>query len=332
MLATWRTKRNLLVVLSACLSLHGQTTQGLISGEVTNRLSHAALSGVQVDCTNAGTHHVDQATTDAHGYYALPLLSPGTYLLVAKKDGFQSGLYRLDLSISSSLTVDFDLRPLWDVWGNESYRYEHTSNDRLVNFYGLDAAVVRASGLRLFNPQATPLYSSVSYVVDREWMENVPLAGRDAYAILALQPGVSSDAPTARGLGLSVNGQRPSASNFLLDGIEANNYLLSGPLVTLPPEAVQEYRFSTNNFSAEYGRTAGFLANSNRQNRIGARNMSAPPSGADMVSSPRHVRKEPPVAEVGVTGFSSENAARQSDSNIEGRDIPRYSPRVGEAR
>ena len=29
----------------------------------------------------------------------------------------------------------------------------------------------------------------------------------------------------------------------------------------MAPEAIQEYRISTNNFSAEYGRTSGFLAN-----------------------------------------------------------------------
>ena len=29
----------------------------------------------------------------------------------------------------------------------------------------------------------------------------------------------------------------------------------------MPPEAVQEYRISTNNFSAEFGRTTGYIAN-----------------------------------------------------------------------
>src|SRR5205823_668663 len=57
------------------------------------------------------------------------------------------------------------------------------------------------------------------------------------------------------------NGQRPSSSNFLLDGIEENDQLLSGPALQLAPEMIQEYRVSTNNFSAEYGRTSGYVAN-----------------------------------------------------------------------
>src|SRR5262249_46456450 len=64
-----------------------------------------------------------------------------------------------------------------------------------------------------------------------------------------------------RGLGFSVNGQRPSASNYLLDGVENNDYLVTGPLSVATPDALQEYRVSTRNFSAEYGRTAGFVTN-----------------------------------------------------------------------
>ena len=79
--------------------------------------------------------------------------------------------------------------------------------------------------------------------------------------MLVTQPGVTSDAGTARGLGLSINGTRPTSSNFMLDGVENNNYLTTGPLTAIAPEAIQEYRISTNNFSAEYGRTAGYIAN-----------------------------------------------------------------------
>ena len=43
--------------------------------------------------------------------------------------------------------------------------------------------------------------------------------------------------------------------------LENNNYLITGPLTVVAPEAIQEYRVSTNNFSAEYGRTSGFVAN-----------------------------------------------------------------------
>ena len=109
--------------------------------------------------------------------------------------------------------------------------------------------------------RAGSLESTVSEVIDSAEIENLPLAGRDVYTMLVTLPGVTSDAATARGLGLSIDGQRPSSSNYLLDGLENNNYLTTGPLTTVAPEAVQEYRVSINNFSAEYGRTSGFVAN-----------------------------------------------------------------------
>src|SRR5262249_53226306 len=85
--------------------------------------------------------------------------------------------------------------------------------------------------------------------------------GRDVYTMLVTQPGVTADTGTARGLGLAINGQRPSSSNFMLDGLENNNYLVTGSLTPIAPEAIEEYRVSTNNFSSEDGRTSGYLAN-----------------------------------------------------------------------
>ena len=109
--------------------------------------------------------------------------------------------------------------------------------------------------------QARHIESAVSSVIDANQIEQLPLAGRDVYTMLIALPGVTADAGTSRGLGDSINGQRPSSSNYLLDGLENNNYLITGPLTAESPEMVQEYRVSTNNYSAEYGRTSGFVAN-----------------------------------------------------------------------
>ena len=81
------------------------------------------------------------------------------------------------------------------------------------------------------------------------------------------QAGVTADTTTARGLGLSINGQRPSASNFMLDGLENNNYLVTGPLSALAPEAVQEYRVSVSSFSSRVRPNSGLLGQ--RRNPFG---------------------------------------------------------------
>ena len=58
---------------------------------------------------------------------------------------------------------------------------------------------------------------------------------------------------TSRGVGYSINGQRQSGTEILLDGVE--NVSIFGAVVGeyVPIDSVQEYSIITNNFSAEYG-------------------------------------------------------------------------------
>lgn len=130
-----------------------------------------------------------------------------------------------------------------------------------MTFFGPDVDSSRSGSFEAQQGKEGALESAVSEVIEPAEINSLPLAGRDVYTMLVTLPGVTSDGATARGLGLSIDGQRPSSSNYLLDGLENNNYLTTGPLTTAAPEAVQEYRVSINNFSAEYGRTSGFVAN-----------------------------------------------------------------------
>ncbi len=110
--------------------------------------------------------------------------------------------------------------------------------------------------------QATEtLVATVSSLIDERKILELPLSGRDVYTLLALQPGVTSDSATSRGLGFSVHGQRVASSNFLLDGVDNNDLLVTGPSASVSADAVKEYRMATNNFAAEYGRSSGFIAN-----------------------------------------------------------------------
>ncbi len=102
----------------------------------------------------------------------------------------------------------------------------------IVTFFGPDVDASRTGSFEANQGRRVPLETTVSSVIRSSDIADLPLAGRDAYTMLVTQPGVSSDGATARGLGLAANGQRPSASNFMLDGLENNNYLITGPLVT----------------------------------------------------------------------------------------------------
>ena len=250
-------------ILSGVIAPAGaQTTQSLIAGRAVDRSTNLAIAGVRVRCVGADGNPAGEALTDFRGFYTLPLISPGTYRLVAEKAGYQAYLVeQVELAVASRLSADVTLRPLDDVWGEKSRQYVYSRDERVVNFYATDLEKVQPTDVSIHTFESGTLYTGQSYVVDSRELAQLPLAGRDVYSMLAYLPGVTADTAGARGLALSANGQRPSASNFLLDGVEFNNYLVTGNLIPMTPDTVQEYRVSISNFSAEYGRTSGYLAN-----------------------------------------------------------------------
>jgi Carboxypeptidase regulatory-like domain/TonB-dependent Receptor Plug Domain len=240
-----------------------QTTEGLIAGRIADSISGRPVADSTVACFNAATNTLVTARTDPAGVYYLPLLPPGSYRVRATAAGYQTQeLQDLELAVAGRIEIDFRLRPLNDIWEAGEYRsYFLPGEKTIIPFFGPDLDESHSLLLEAKRAREGTLEATLSTVVDPAQLENLPLQGRDTYSLLVTLAAVTSDGGTARGLGLSIAGQRPTASNFLLDGLENNNYLITGPLTTIAPETVQEYRVSTANYSAEYGRTSGFIAN-----------------------------------------------------------------------
>ena len=66
---------------------------------------------------------------------------------------------------------------------------------------------------------------------------------------------------TTRGVGFSLNGQRFSGTEILLDGVENIDLFTDSVGIVVPIDALQEFRITTNNFSAQYGRASGGIVN-----------------------------------------------------------------------
>ncbi|HTM50304.1 MAG TPA: carboxypeptidase regulatory-like domain-containing protein [Bryobacteraceae bacterium] len=253
------------LAVAACLAwtASAQTTQGLIAGRLVNSQSGEPIARAEVSYSNAATGASGVASSDASGNFLLPMLSPGSYRIRATASGYQTReVQELELPVAARLELNFRMRPLNDVWEAGQYRSVFLPGSKtIVTFYGPDVDSSRSGTFEATQGRRGALESTISQVINPSQVQDLPLAGRDVYTMLVTQPGVTADTGTARGLGLSINGQRPSSSNFMLDGLENNNYLVTGSLTPIAPEAIEEYRVSTNNFSAEYGRTSGYLAN-----------------------------------------------------------------------
>jgi hypothetical protein len=243
--------------------VYSQATQGLISGRIVDSQSGAAVRGASLAYSSAATSTSGTVQSDAAGYYFVPLLPPGQYRLRVTAEDYQAQeVYELEVPVAGRVDLDFRVRPLNDVWEAGQFRSVFLPGSKaVVTFYGPDVDTSRSAFVDAPRGRRGALETTLSQVIDPAQIRDLPLAGRDVYTVLVTQPGATADSATSRGLGLSVNGQRPSASNFLLDGVENNNHLVTGPATPIAPEAVQEYRISTANYTAEYGRTSGFIAN-----------------------------------------------------------------------
>src|SRR5260370_6675298 len=119
--------------------------------------------------------------------------------------------------------------------------------------------------------------AEVSTLVDRQFGENLPLNGRSFQSLIALTPGVVTTKTQFIEQGqFSVNGQRPDANYFTVDGVSANigisaasgfSQSESGSLPGLTAtcgtnnlvsvDALQEFKIQTSTYAPEFGRTPG---------------------------------------------------------------------------
>ena len=230
--------------------LRAQSTNASISGRVTDP-SKAVVADAKVAAINAGTNVRYEGTTNGSGEYYLTNLPPGSYRIEIEKPGFQK-LIKPDviLHVQDALAIDFEM-----TLGS-----------------GSESITVQA-GAPVVNSES----AAVSTVIDRTFVDNLPLNGRSFQTLIMLTPGVVVTATAFDDQGqFSVNGQRADANYFTVDGVSAN-FGVTGyfPLVqagggALPAlsasggtnslvavDAMQEFRIQTSSFAPEFGRTPG---------------------------------------------------------------------------
>ncbi len=236
----------LLTVLIAPLAWT-QTAQigGLISDP-----TQAAITKAKILVMDEATGVQRTTESDERGLYLVPLLRPGHYRVAVQAPGFGT-LVRpnIKLDVGEEVRLDFVLR----VGAAEKY-------------------ITVTGGAPMVNTEN----AAVGTVVDRQFVENLPLNGRSFQSLLMLAPGVvSSQGVGVQGGGqnvgnFSVNGMRGDSNSFTVDGVSANlgtgnqssgtspGLTGAGTTQTMASvDALQELRVQTSNYSAEFGRQSG---------------------------------------------------------------------------
>ncbi len=204
-----------------------------LTGRVTNSLGEV-LAKVQVAATQVETNQRFVAKTNRLGLYRLPNLPPGPYRVIVRLLGFRTIVKPdVDLHVQDVIALNFSLQ-----------------------VGSVIASITEREGMPLIRAESAALGTTVGPRV----MTELPSLTRNPYDFVAVSAG-STQASVRRGIGVASNGQRAESGGFLLDGSDNNDPYNSGPGQIVPLDAVQEYRLLTNNFTAEYGRNLGFIAN-----------------------------------------------------------------------
>lgn len=202
--------------------------------------SGSAIVNARISLLNRGTGVKVVSTTDASGNYIFLNQRIGNYVVSAEAQGF-----KVASSAEFVLTV------------NARQRVNLT-----LEVGEVTQSVTISEAVAVLESDS----SDRGQVIRRESIVNLPLNGR-AYADLALlSPGVRRSNIVNRDASFNVNGLRSSHNNFLVDGVDNNAYGtsnqgFSNQVVQLTPDAVEEFKVQTNNFSAEYGRAGGAVIN-----------------------------------------------------------------------
>src|SRR5258708_39155972 len=93
-----------IIALASTTVLRAQTT-GSVSGRTLGE-NGDALPGVTVEATSPALQGTQQAVTDGHGAYRLPVLPPGSYQISASLSGFATEKKAVTVSLGATSVAD----------------------------------------------------------------------------------------------------------------------------------------------------------------------------------------------------------------------------------
>ncbi len=271
-------RKNLLWIAFLFSPLAMAQTTAQINGAVTDS-SGGTVALAEVSVTNLSTGARRETATAERGYFSLPLLPSGSYRLTVRKDGFKP-LTRQGITLTTGQSLELNIT------------LEIGSISEAISVVATSSILETRS-------------SDAGQFVEAKTIENMPLGDRRSMNIINLMGGavfVNYDAGAKPNFSLA--GGRTQSQMFWIDGGSGQNMRLGvGQMDMDPPvEAVQEVKVLSNNYSAEYGGSAGGVivtttkSGTNqfrgslfeylRNEKIDSANFFSPTSGSQKIKAP----------------------------------------------
>ena len=247
--------RRVSLALVLCLTLlvasvprgEGQVANGSISGRLTDS-SGALIPNADVTLTNPETGLILHGKANSDGIYTFPALQTGTYRVSVGQSGFKKAESTVTLAVGQAAQLDIALQ---------------------IGSTGETVTVQAAAGEQLNTDNST-----LSYTVGARQVSELPLNGRNPYALAQLSPGINpggsfgTGVSTTRGAlvaaatnNFSSNGGVEGNNEILIDGISVTLCCQGQPALTPSAEVVDQFKVITSNPGAQFGRSSGGFLN-----------------------------------------------------------------------
>ena len=242
-------KRVLMLILALAIAAIGavapvdaQTSKGILVGIVRDKTG-AVIPNASVTVTSQSTGEVRTVNSDAQGAFRMDAVPPGLCTVQVEAAGFENSSAR-NLNVEPSIVTSYD--PQLTV-GKVSETVTVDADSNTINTEN----------------------GQLSGTVGTAELANVPIFTLNPIELATTLPGVQI-VDSNLGLGgiggnyeqIEVNGARPRANNFMIDGQDINDVSIAGQAFQPQiPDAFQTLTAITNSASAEYGRAGGAVVN-----------------------------------------------------------------------
>ena len=224
-------------VLALPITAFAQLDVGGIDGRVLDE-SKAAVPGVAITARKVNTGLVRSVMSSASGTYRIGSLPAGDYEVTTELTGFAKQSRKVTVQVASQVTLDFTMT---------------------VSGQTETLTVVGEA------PLVSTTTSDVGQVITQKLVENIPLNGRKFQDLSLLVPGTRSSNyydPTKTEVGGISYGAGTGRSVIInVDGGDNNDGVVRGLLQQFSNDAIQEYKVTTQRYSAEFGRSVGGVVN-----------------------------------------------------------------------
>lgn len=202
--------------------------------------SGAVVQGVKVTAHNVQTGINYTATSNDVGVYHITHIPPGTYNLTVEKQGFQT-------SEKGGVLL-------------------HTEELKGVSFSMAVGSLNQTVNVKETTPLLNTEQAHIASDLSSNVLEELPIEGENPLTAIQLLPGVTGVTPgnsdifqVADTSAVNANGLRKSSNNYEIDGTVVTETPNGGTMNIAPSlDEIGEMHVTTNNFSAEHGRSAGF--------------------------------------------------------------------------